>query len=50
MAFNVSEIDKEYERLKKLDVKFPSEPKKMGPITQVMFDDTVGNFIQLYQV
>ena len=48
--FAVSDIQKEYERMKKLGVAFRSEPAKMGPTTVAVFEDTCGNFIQLYQV
>src|SRR5262245_1860476 len=48
--FAVDDIQKEYERMKKLDVAFRSEPTKMGPTTVAMFEDTCGNLIQLYQV
>jgi catechol 2,3-dioxygenase-like lactoylglutathione lyase family enzyme len=49
-AFAVDDIQKEYERMKKLGVVFRSEPTKMGTVTIVVFDDTCGNLIQLYQV
>ena len=49
-AFAVEDIQKEYERMKKLGVKFAMEPTKMGPVTQAVFDDTCGNLIQIYQV
>ncbi len=48
-AFEVEDIQKEYERLKKLGVKFIQEPTKIGPTTQAVFDDTCGNLIQIYQ-
>jgi len=48
-AFAVDDIQKEYERMKKLGVVFRSEPTKMGPTTVAVFDDTCGNLIQLYQ-
>jgi catechol 2,3-dioxygenase-like lactoylglutathione lyase family enzyme len=48
-AFAVDDIQKEYERMKKLGVVFRSEPTKMGEVTVVVFDDTCGNLIQLYQ-
>ena len=48
-AFAVEDIQKEYERMKKLGVVFKSEPTKMGPTTQAIFDDTCGNLIQIYQ-
>ena len=49
-AFQVDDIHKEYERMKKLGVKFTQEPTQMGPATQAVFDDTCGNLIQIYQV
>ena len=49
-AFAVEDIQKEHERMKKLDVVFIIEPTKTGPVTQAVFDDTCGNLIQLYQV
>ena len=49
-AFQVDDIQKEYERLKKLGVVFTQEPTKAGPVTQAVFDDTCGNLIQIYQV
>ena len=49
-AFQGDDIQKEYERLKKLGVVFKSAPKKAGPVTQAVLDDTCGNLIQLYQV
>ena len=48
-AFAVEDIQKEYERLKRLGVEFTMEPTKMGPETVALFDDTCGNLIQLYQ-
>lgn len=49
-AFAVEDIQKEYERMKKLGVVFSKEPTKEGLVTQAVFDDTCGNLIQLYQV
>jgi len=49
-AFAVDDIQREYKRMKKLGVEFRSEPRKMGPATAAVFDDTCGNLIQLYQV
>jgi catechol 2,3-dioxygenase-like lactoylglutathione lyase family enzyme len=49
-AFQVDDIQKEYERLKKLGVAFKGEPTKgPGPATAI-FDDTCGNLIQMFQV
>jgi len=49
-AFQVDDLEKEYARMKKLDVAFKKPPTQMGPVTLAMFDDTCGNFIQIYQV
>jgi predicted enzyme related to lactoylglutathione lyase len=49
-AFAVDDIQKEYQRLKKLGVAFTMEPTKMGDVTQATFDDTCGNLIQIFQV
>ena len=49
-AFNVDNIQSEYERLEKLGVKFSMGPTQMGPATLAVFDDTCGNNIQLIQV
>jgi len=47
--FAVKDIQKEYERMKKLGVNFTMEPTKMGPVTVAVFDDTCGNLIQIVQ-
>jgi len=49
-AFAVDDAQKEYERLKKLGVEFKSEPKQMGPTVVAQFEDTCGNYIQIYQM
>ena len=49
-AFEVNDIQKEYERLKKLGVEFTMEPTNMGMTTVAIFNDTCGNLIQIYQV
>lgn len=49
-AFAVEDIQKEYERMKRLGVVFHTEPTQMGMATIAVFDDTCGNLIQLYQV
>jgi predicted enzyme related to lactoylglutathione lyase len=48
-AFLTNDIHSEYQRLKALGVKFRGEPKSMGPITAVLFEDTCGNLINLVQ-
>ena len=48
-AFLTNDIDSEYQRLKALGVSFRGEPKSMGPIIAVLFEDTCGNLINLVQ-
>lgn len=48
-SFAVDDIQKEYERMSKLGVVFAMEPTSMGPTTAAVFEDTCGNFIQIYQ-
>ena len=49
-AFEVDDVQAEYERLKELGVAFTMEPTNMGMATVAVLDDTCGNFIQIYQV
>lgn len=49
-AFEVRDIQKEYERLKNLGVEFTMEPTNMGMATAAVLNDTCGNLIQIYQV
>ena len=49
-SFAVDDIQKEYERLNKLGVKFTQGPTPMGPTITAVFDDTCGNFIQIAQL
>jgi len=48
-ALITSDIDGEVQRLKARGVSFRGEPKRMGPITSVIFEDTCGNLINLVQ-
>lgn len=48
-AFMTSDIRAEYARLKGAGVVFRGEPKAMGPITAVLFEDGCGNLINLVQ-
>lgn len=48
-SFAVNDLQKEYERMKKLGVVWTREPTPMGPVTVAVFDDTCGNLIQLAQ-
>lgn len=49
-AFAVDDIQAEYERLKGLGVDFSLDPTEMGSTMVALFDDTCGNFLQIYQV
>jgi catechol 2,3-dioxygenase-like lactoylglutathione lyase family enzyme len=49
IAFITKDIHTEYHRLKELGVIFRGEPKNMGLITAVLFEDTCGNLINLVQ-
>ena len=49
-TFATRDIEKEYERMKKLGVKFTMTPTKAGPATIAVFGDTCGNLIKLHQV
>ena len=48
-AFITNDIRAEYKRLRDRGVRFRGEPKTMGPITAVLFEDTCGNLINLVQ-
>jgi catechol 2,3-dioxygenase-like lactoylglutathione lyase family enzyme len=48
-AFEVSDIQAEYDRLLKHGVSFTSEPTRAGPVIIAIMSDTCGNLIQLYQ-
>ena len=50
LAFNVDDIEKEYQRLTDLGVSFSMKPTQMGPARLAVFNDTCGNNIQIYQV
>ncbi len=49
-AFEVDDIQKEYERMKLLGVEFTMEPTNMGSTTVAVLNDTCGNLIQIYQM
>jgi catechol 2,3-dioxygenase-like lactoylglutathione lyase family enzyme len=48
-GFITHDIAAEHKRLKELGVVFRGEPKSMGPIIAVLFEDTCGNLINLVQ-
>lgn len=49
-AFQVGDVQQEYERMKNLGVEFTMEPTNMGMTTAAVFNDTCGNLIQIYQL
>src|SRR5262245_63091180 len=49
-AFQVNDIQREYEHMKGLGVEFTMEPTNMGTTTVAILDDTCGNLIQIYQM
>lgn len=49
ISFAVDDVHAEYERLKKLGVKFRSRPAPAGAATVAILDDTCGNLIQIAQ-
>ena len=48
-AFEVADINAEYQRLHARGVAFTVEPTRTGPVTIAVLADTCGNLIQLYQ-
>ena len=48
-AFEVSDLQAEYTRLRAAGVAFMRQPTNAGPVTIAVFADTCGNLIQLYQ-
>jgi catechol 2,3-dioxygenase-like lactoylglutathione lyase family enzyme len=46
-SFAVDDVQKEYERLTALGVRFTQQPIQMGPVTTAVLDDTCGNLIQI---
>ena len=49
-AFEVGDIQKEYDRLREQGVVFTIEPTKTAQAIIAVFEDTCGNLIQIYQV
>ena len=48
-VLTTNDIGADYERLKGMGVKFRGEPKNIGPVSIVPFEDTCGNLINLVQ-
>ncbi|MFJ3230330.1 VOC family protein [Streptomyces sp. NPDC086787] len=49
IVFSVDDIRAEYDRLLGLGVRFTHAPQEQGPVIAAVFDDTVGNLVQLTQ-
>ena len=49
-AFQVGNVQEEYDRMKNLGVEFTMEPTDMGMTTAAVLNDTCGNLIQIYQL
>ncbi len=48
-AFEVTDLNQEYKRLKSNGVLFTTAPTKSGPVSIAVFSDTCGNLIQIHQ-
>jgi catechol 2,3-dioxygenase-like lactoylglutathione lyase family enzyme len=46
-SFAVDDVQREFERLRGLGVRFTQEPVAMGDVTTAVLDDTCGNLIQI---
>ncbi|MFF4713337.1 VOC family protein [Streptomyces eurythermus] len=46
-SFAVDDVRAEYDRLRRLGVRFTQEPLETGTVTTAVLDDTCGNLIQL---
>jgi catechol 2,3-dioxygenase-like lactoylglutathione lyase family enzyme len=49
-AFEVDDVQAEYDRLVALGVTFTQKPTEMGPVTTAVLDDTCGNLLQIQAV
>ena len=49
-AFEVDDVEQEYQRLCDLGVEFSMSPKEAGTVLIAVLDDTCGNYIQLMQI
>lgn len=49
-AFEVNDVQDEYERLRNLGVEFSMEPTNFGTTTAAVLHDACGNLIQIYQM
>ena len=46
-SFAVADVEREYERLRGLGVRFTQPPAAMGPVVTAVLDDSCGNLIQI---
>lgn len=46
-AFEVADVQAEYQRLSALGVQFTQQPTEMGSVSTAVLDDTCGNLIQI---
>lgn len=49
IVFGTKDLDSEYKRLKDLGVRFTQEPKQFDYGRTAVFDDSFGNYIQLFE-
>lgn len=49
-AFQVDDVQQEYERMRDMGVEFTMEPTNMGMEIAAILNDTCGNLIQIYQI
>jgi predicted enzyme related to lactoylglutathione lyase len=49
IVFGVTDVQKEYEKLKSRGIVFKKPPTKNEWGTEAIFDDTCGNYIQIHQ-
>ena len=49
-SFAVEDVQREYDRLSALGVRFTQAPLSSGPVTTAVLDDTCGNLIQIAAV
>ena len=49
-AFQVEDVQQEYERMRKLGIEFTMEPTNVGMTTAAVLHDPCGNLIQIYQL
>jgi hypothetical protein len=48
-AFEVDDLEAEFQRLRDQGIVFSKEPTDAGPVKLAIFSDTCGNLIQIYQ-